>query len=124
MCGFLCQGISEWQNRGKPVNSIGTLSAFMLKSKLEKNEVLLLDVREPSEWKEGYIEGAERVFVGHLADRIGSLPRAKPVAVTCSVGNRASTGASILKRAGFENVYNVLGGMSAWTSLGYPTKTE
>jgi hydroxyacylglutathione hydrolase len=120
LLGFLCSGMGEWQDMGKPINYVGTLSASTLKSKLENNEILLVDVREPSEWKEGYIEGAERIFFGHLTDKAGSLPRDKPVAVTCSVGQRASIGASILKKEGFE-VYNVLGGMTAWTNLGYPT---
>jgi hydroxyacylglutathione hydrolase len=121
LLGFLCPGISEWYDTGRPISGIGTLSAAELKSKLEKNEFGVVDVREPSEWKEGYIEGAERVFFGHLAGKTGSLPRDKPVAVICSVGQRASIGASILKKEGFEEVYNVLGGMTAWTNLSYPT---
>jgi len=119
--GFLCLGISEWQDMGKPISHVGTLSASELKERLEKNPLLVVDVREPSEWKEGYIQGAERIFFGHLAVKAGSLPRDKPVAVVCSVGQRASTGASILKKEGFKEVYNVLGGMTAWTNLGYPT---
>jgi hydroxyacylglutathione hydrolase len=124
MRGFLCQGINDWQDEGKPLSHLGTLSVTALKSKLGKDEFLLLDVREPSEWKDGYIEGAARIFFGHLVDKAGSLPRDKPVAVTCSVGNRSSIGASILKRKGFEDVYNVLGGMTAWTKMGYPIKKE
>ena len=120
--GFLCPGISEWQDVGKPLSHLGTLSAPALKSRLEKDELLLVDVREPSEWKEGYIEGAKRIFFGHLMEEAVSLPKNKPVAVTCSVGNRSSIAASILKRTGFTEVRNVLGGMTAWTSLGYPTK--
>jgi len=46
------------------------------------------------------------------------------MAVTFSVGNRASIAVSILERAGFKNVSNVLGGMTAWTKLGYPTKNS
>jgi hydroxyacylglutathione hydrolase len=122
MVGFLCPGISEWQNMGKPLSHVGTLAAPALKSKLEKDDLLLVDVREPSEWKEGYIEGAKRIFFGHLREKAASLPRDKPVAVTCSVGNRSSIGASLLKREGFMDVFNVLGGMTAWTNLGYPTK--
>jgi hydroxyacylglutathione hydrolase len=122
MRGFLCPGISEWQETGKLLSHIGTFSAPTLQSKLEKGEALLVDVREPSEWKEGYIEGAKRIFFGHLMEKAASLPRNKPVTVICSVGNRASIGASILKREGFQEVYNVLGGMTAWTNLGYPTK--
>jgi hydroxyacylglutathione hydrolase len=122
MCGYLCTGMMDWIEKGKLVSTAGVLSAAALKSRLERNEVFLVDVREPSEWKDGVIEGAERIFFGDLADRAASLPRDKPVAVICSVGNRASTGVSILKRAGFNEVYNVLGGMDAWTKLGYPKK--
>jgi len=121
LLGFLCSGIDEWQDLGKPISHVGTLSASALKSKLENNELLLVDVREPSEWKEGYIESAKRIFFGHLMGKAVSLPRDKPVAVICSVGERSSIGASILKKEGFEEVYNVLGGMTAWTNLGYPT---
>jgi hydroxyacylglutathione hydrolase len=119
--GFLCPGISEWQERGKPISHIRTMAAPELKSRLEENPLLVVDVREPSEWKEGCIEGAKRIFFGHLAGKAGSLPKDKPVAVICSVGQRSSIGASILKKEGFQEVYNVLGGMTAWTSLGYPT---
>ena len=84
----------------------------------------LVDVREPSEWKHGYVEGAKRIFFGDLAEKAGSLPKDKPIAVTCSVGNRSSIAASILKMKGFKEVYNVLGGMTAWENLEYPTKKE
>ncbi|MGD0645624.1 MAG: MBL fold metallo-hydrolase [Candidatus Bathyarchaeia archaeon] len=122
MCGYLCGGMNEWQEAGKPINNAGTMSVFELKSKLDKHEVLLLDVREPSEWKdEGTVEGAKCIFFADLPDRIDSLPKDKLVAVICSVGNRASIAASIMERAGFKNVSNVLGGMTAWAKIGYPT---
>ena len=122
MCGHLCQGITEWQETGKPISRLGTLSAKQLKLKLKNEAVMLLDVREPREWKEGYVEGAERIFFGELSEKTDSLPIDKPIAVTCSVGNRSSIGASILKRKGFEEVYNVFGGMTSWEKLMYPTK--
>ena len=125
MCGYLCGGMNEWQETGKPISSTGTMSVVELKSKLANGEVLLLDVREPSEWKdEGYVENAERIFFADLPDKAGSLLKDKPIAVTCSVGNRTSIAVSILERAGFKNVSNVLGGMTAWTNLGYPTKKQ
>jgi hydroxyacylglutathione hydrolase len=124
MCGYLCQGISEWQETGKPISSVGTLSVQQLKSKQKNGEVTLVDVREPREWKEGYVEGAEKIFFGELVENAGSLAKDKPIAVTCSVGNRSSIGASILKRKGFKDVFNVLGGMAAWESLRYPMKKD
>ena len=123
LCGYLCGGMTEWQESGKPISHAITLSVFELKSKLEKGEVMLLDVREPSEWKEdGIVEGAKCVFFADLPETAYSLPREKPIAVTCSAGNRSSIAVSILERAGFMNVSNVLGGMTAWTKLGYPVK--
>ena len=120
--GFLCNGISEWQERGKPIGHIGTLSASQLRCWLEEKTPLIVDVREPNEWKEGYIKGVERIFFGHLAGKADSLPLNKPVVAICSVGNRASIAASIIKKERFKEVYNVLGGMTAWTNLGYPTQ--
>jgi hydroxyacylglutathione hydrolase len=90
---------------------------------LEKQEVALLDVREPMEWiEDGYIEGAKLVFFADLPENINSLPRNKSIAVTCSVGNRSSIAISILERAGVKDTFNVLGGMTAWAALNLPIK--
>jgi hydroxyacylglutathione hydrolase len=125
MCGFLCEGLNSWQEAGKPISNFGIMSVTELKGKLDWHEVLLLDVREPSEWKEdGYVEGATHIFFADLPEKADSLPKDKPIAVICSVGNRSSIACSILERQGFRNVSNVLGGMAAWTNLGYPTKKE
>ena len=123
MCGYLCGGMNKWHEAGKPIQSVNTMSVVELKSKLEKGEVSLLDVREPSEWtEEGTVEGAIKIFFADLPDKASSLPRDKPIAVTCSVGNRSSIAVSILQRAGFYNVSNFLDSMTAWTNLGYPVK--
>lgn len=123
MCGYLCGGMNEWQEAGKPLGSAGTMSVLGLKTKLEKGEIVLLDVREPNEWQEdGIIEGAKLIFFADLPEKTDFLPKDKPIAVTCSVGNRTSTAISILERSGYKNVSNVLGGITAWTRLGYPMK--
>jgi hydroxyacylglutathione hydrolase len=121
MIGFLCNGITEWQDGGKAIDTIGTISASELNTELNVKKQFLVDVREPSEWKEGYIDGAERIFVGYLNDKAHMLPKDEPITVTCSVGNRASIAASVLKKKGFKQVRNVLGGMTAWNRLSYPT---
>ena len=79
-------------------------------------------IREPHEWQEGTIEGAETVFFGDLGDKASSLLKNKPFAVICSAGNRSSIGAGILDQKGFKDIYNVLGGMMAWQALDYPMK--
>lgn len=121
MCGYLCGGMNMWQEAGKPFSNTSTLTVTELKGKLERDEVLLLDVRQPHEWKEeGVIEGARLIHFADLPQKAASLPKDKPIVVTCSVGNRTSIAVSILERAGFANVSNALGGMDAWSSLGYP----
>jgi hydroxyacylglutathione hydrolase len=123
MCGYLCGGMSEWQETGKPISRTSTMSVTTLKSELEKGHIMLLDVREPREWKdEGTIEGSTRIFFADLQDNTEKLPKDKHIAVTCSVGNRSSIAVSLLERAGFENVSNVLGGVTAWRSKGYPLR--
>lgn len=119
--GYLCPSIKEWRNRGKPVQHLGTLHPTELKDMLDRNEIILLDVREGREWEEGHVEGAENIYVGHVKEKADRLPRNKPIATTCEWGGRGGLAASILKKIGFEEVYNVLGGMKAWRELKYPS---
>ena len=122
--GYLCPGLKEWRNDGKPMEHLGMLSAAMLKKKLDRNEIILVDVREEREWKEEHIERAKNIYVGHLKEEASRLPRDKLIATTCGWGGRGGLGASILKNMGFDEVYNVLGGMKAWKKLGYPLQRE
>jgi hydroxyacylglutathione hydrolase len=118
--GYLCPGIKEWREKGKHTEQIGAVSASQLKDKLANNEILLVDIRDTHEREQGYVEGSEHIYVGELADQVDRLPRDKPLATTCGWGGRGSIAASILRRKGFRDVSNVLGGMKAWKSLNYP----
>ena len=60
-----------------------------------------------------------RIYLGQLPKKNDEIPKDKPVVVICKTGNRSSFGASILLRAGFDNVYNRLGGIEAWTKAGF-----
>lgn len=122
--GYLCPGIERWRYSGKPIEQVRTLSAASLKQKLDRGEIRVVDVRSPREWEGGVIKGAKRIYVGHLMGEAGRLSKDKAIASVCSVGNRAGIGASILKKAGIKEVYNVLGGMMAWEKLGYPTRKK
>lgn len=122
MCGYLCGGMETWQEAGRPFRSFNTITVTELTEKLSQDEVTLIDVREPHEWTEGgYIKGAMLIPFAEIPEKTGAIPKEKPVAVMCSVGNRTSIALSLLERAGFKHLINVLGGMTAWTSLKYPT---
>jgi hydroxyacylglutathione hydrolase len=120
--GHLSHSIESWRNNGKPIERLKIVSAFGLKQMIDRKKISVVDVRSPTEWEEGYIEGAERIYIGRLMNEVGRLPKDRPIASICSVGNRSGIGASILKKAGFKKVYNVLGGMMDWEELGYPTR--
>ena len=82
--------------------------------------VTVLDVRSANEWSEGHLPGATHIPLGYLADRLGDIPRDRPVVVQCQSGGRSSIAASILERAGFPDVSNLTGGLGAWTASGLP----
>jgi rhodanese-related sulfurtransferase len=83
----------------------------------------LLDVRTESEFREGHVEGATNVFCGNIIAQLNRLPpREQPLAVTCSVGNRGSMAASILRIKGYTDVRNLVGGMHAWTRARLPVE--
>lgn len=116
--GALAGGFEAWRDAGLPIETSGTLTPEQLGD--ERERYTLVDVRELGEFEEGHIPGARHLFVGEIEQRHGdlSLQADQPIAVTCSVGHRGSLGASMLRRCGYRNVYNLLGGMTAWQKLG------
>ena len=78
---------------------------------------LLLDVREPAEWEAARIEGARLVPLGELAVRVGELAawRQKRVVVHCRSGARSAKAAKLLQEQGFDDVWNLTGGIQAWS---------
>ena len=125
IAGALTGGFDDWRKSGMPVSMSGTVSARQVHDRFD--EFVVVDVREEGEFLgEGHIPGARHMFVGHLEENLDRLrlDRERPVAVTCSVGHRGSLGASILKRHGFENAFNLLGGMTAWKALDFPLEEE
>jgi rhodanese-related sulfurtransferase len=93
---------------------------------INREDALVLDVRETSEWSTGHIANARHVALGQLAKHMSELEKFKdkPVIVCCASGNRSSTACGTLKRAGFERVFNLSGGIGAWTGAGLPITTK
>src|SRR5205085_5826089 len=89
-----------------------------------KSELQIVDVRSPNEWKKGRIPGARHIFLPELGQRMGELDRAKPTAIYCGSGYRASIAASILRPNGFEKLWNVPGSWEAWQKAGLPIENR
>jgi len=120
LVGYLCSGMQQWRNSGKEINHLATISADEVNAQLSRRALTVLDVRDENEWNAGHIRGAKHIYVGFLKDEARQLSHDIPIVTQCSVGDRAGLAASILKKLGFNNVYNLLGGMQAWQSRGYP----
>ncbi len=120
--GWLEGGLEAWATGGLPLASLTTMSVHELNQRLTKDRagLTVLDVRTEKEWDAGHIEGALHVHGGQLEERFGEVPRDKPVVVLCGSGYRASIASSFLKREGYADVANVIGGMSAWKAVGLP----
>ena len=86
-----------------------------------KPSLVLLDVRTQEEFDNEHIEGAILIPVQELEDRTDELSKDDELLVYCRTGNRSQTAVSILKNKGFEKIYHMDGGITAWKAAGYPT---
>ena len=92
--------------RGSGGPWVSTLQATQL---INREDALVLDVREVTEYAAGHMLGAKNV-----------PHKAKPVIVVCADGSRASKAAAALRAGGFANVVNLSGGLPAWQQAGLP----
>lgn len=89
---------------------------------IQTEGVVVIDVRTPDEYAGGHIEGALNIDVNgsDFADQIAALDPAASYAIYCRSGNRSLTAMQQLSEAGFVDLRDLQGGISAWTSAGYP----
>jgi rhodanese-related sulfurtransferase len=80
---------------------------------------VVVDVREPVEFRDGHLPGAVNIPMGQLTRRLDELDRARPVYVVCASGNRSGAMVDVLTAAGYDAT-NVAGGTSAWIGAGRP----
>jgi rhodanese-related sulfurtransferase len=89
---------------------------------INRQDALVLDVREPAEFEKGRVIGARNVPLSQLEGRAGELEKykAKPVIVICASGNRSRSALGSLRRLGFQQVFELAGGVAAWQQAGLP----
>lgn len=117
-CGYLEGGIYAWDQSGYPLTTVAQMPITEVRDRLESDpSVLLLDVRRPGEFKAGSISGALHHELAHLLETASAHDRNREVIVVCQSGYRSSIATSILRRLGFSQVSNAVGGMNAWNSM-------
>lgn len=120
--GWLAGGMLAWRTAAKPFETLLQWSVWDLEERIKSEEnLVIIDVRQPQEWADGHIANARHITGAELPQRIDEVPKDVPVAVICGSGYRSSVSASLLAHHSYQNIANVLGGMSAWKCAGLPT---
>jgi len=115
--GYLVGGMEAWDNAGFKLSQVDQKT---VREVHEANNIQLIDVRAPGEWKSGHAPGAQHIFLPELRENLDGLDRERPIAAYCDSGYRASIATSILKQEGFTDVSNVPGSWQAWKNAGLP----
>ncbi len=125
--GYLNGGMDAWREAGLATDAFRQISVAELNDLIRsENELQILDVRRPNEYKSGHVPRAITGPLSNLTEKVSSLSMdpAKPTAVICAGGYRSSAATSILQKSGFSNLLNVSGGTGAWIAAGYPVESE
>ena len=96
------------------------VSADELKQRLPSNDLVVVDVRNDNEWKEGHIAEAIHIPLGQLAQRVNELAASDNIVVHCQGGSRSAIAASLLQKLGRKNVANLTGGYRRWLEVQSP----
>ncbi len=121
--GFLAGGVSAWKASGLPVAETAQITAEELYTRLRAGNVQVLDVRRQPEWDSGHIAGAAWWPLDNFKVSPPEIDRDAPLAVHCKSGYRSIIACSLLERAGFHHILNVMGGFDAWQQAKLPVVT-
>jgi adenylyltransferase/sulfurtransferase len=113
-CGVRQQQLSDAQTE----KTVPQITPAELKNRLDQGDsVTIIDVREPHEWDIASLEnyGATLIPLGELTDRLSEINLTGDVIVHCKSGARSARATQQLRAAGLERVWNLKGGILAWS---------
>jgi glyoxylase-like metal-dependent hydrolase (beta-lactamase superfamily II)/rhodanese-related sulfurtransferase len=120
--GYLEGGLRSAEPRPDLIVSTERLSPEVAAERLASaSPPVLVDVRSSAERDKTHIQGGLHIPLNRLVERIGDLPKDRPLLVHCAGGYRSAIAASVLQKQGFEQVSEIAGGISAWEKAGLPT---
>lgn len=104
-------------------NNIGPQAATLL---INHEEAVVVDVRPMADYTKGHIVNSLNIPINGFANQIGTLDKhkSKPIILSCRSGNQSQSAARQLRKAGFERVYNLRGGIMAWQSANLPVSRK
>ena len=86
------------------------------KEMIDNGKANVLDVRNQTEYDEGHIKNASHIMVGTLKNRLEEVDASKTIIVHCQGGARSAIATSLLKAKGIDNIVNMPGGSSKWST--------
>ena len=121
-CIILLLAISSCNINGQKYQN---LSVSDFDKKLHDGNVQLVDVRTPEEYAERHLKDAVNINFNSddFVDLISKLDKTKPVLVYCLSGGRSAKASALISKKGYPQVYNLDGGILAWTGAGQPVET-
>ena len=121
VAGYLEQGLRSVERRPDLMRSTDRLGAALAAERLASpRPPIAIDVRAPRERASSHITASLHVPLNHFAERIGDVPKGRPLLVYCAGGYRSSIAASLLQQRGFEDVSEIAGGIAAWEAARLP----
>jgi len=119
--GFLAGGMLAWHKAGLASEKLETLTVQELCDRMDEDgELTILDVRSEEELARQRIPTAHHIHLTQLPERLDEVLKGQRVYVFCGSGRRSMVGASLLQRAGYDDVTVVLGGLAGWSSVRCP----
>lgn len=113
-------GALLWPSLQRRGEKVSVLQATQM---INQGKALILDVRDPAAFATGHLRDAKNIPLKELPNRLGELEKfkSKSVIAVCQAGVQSSKAAAQLKKAGFNEVFSLNGGVAAWQAQGMPT---
>lgn len=106
--------IVEMARAGRSISPQG------LSSLVNGEKAVVVDVRDPAEFRQGHITGSRNIPYSKLLEHVAELPKDRPVIVVCNLGQVAGAATRQLKEKGLQQVFRLEGGIANWKSLSLP----
>ena len=116
---FRSNVIREWKSKHGPPEQVPQMDSKHLREVLGRENIQVVDVRAPDEWRRGHLPGAIHIPLAALPERVGELDASKPIVLHCKGGGRSSIATSFLQSNGFGSVSNLAGGYEGWVAEGF-----
>jgi len=120
--GYLQGGIKEWAEAGLPLAVLPQITVDALQQRLRAGASQVLDVRREPEWQTGHLAEATWWPLDNFKVSPPEIDHDAPIAVHCKGGYRSMIACSLLQRAGFRNISNLIGGFDAWQEARLPVE--